>query len=284
MENDKCFCHFNGYQVKDAVARNEIESIKNDVNVVSNELATTKASMTSVSSDISKSKTDIEVLKGDISSLKTTTSLNTASISTNAENISNIDNKMGELATLQTTDKSSIVNAVNEIKGLVDGADTTLISEEVNTLKTNVGSLENLNTTDKTSLVNAINEIVNETLNSGWITANLTNDFALFDSNSQAKFIKIGKLVNIVFVVKPTKANNTLNSGTETVVFTLPEEYRPTTNRTILCQGSGTCVFQASVKSTGEVKIGRYREESGYSSTPPDTGVWLPCNLTYIID
>lgn len=159
MENDKCFCHFNGYQVKDAVARNEIESIKNNVNAVSNDLATTKASMTSISSDVSKSKTDIEVLKGDASTLKTTTSLNTASISANTENISNIDNKMGELENLTTNDKSSIVNAVNSMKQTLDESDLTLLNQEINTLKTNTGSLDTLTTEDKTSVVNAINEI-----------------------------------------------------------------------------------------------------------------------------
>ena len=52
----------------------------------------------------------------------------------------------GNLASLTTTEKGSLVGAINEIN--------TLIS-------TNVGDLETLTTTDKSSLVNATNEVKN---------------------------------------------------------------------------------------------------------------------------
>ena len=56
---------------------------------------------------------------------------------------------VGDLNTLQTTDKDCIVDAINEIVGTT--GDTGA----------NIGNLSNLNTEDKSSIVNAINEVVN---------------------------------------------------------------------------------------------------------------------------
>jgi hypothetical protein len=53
------------------------------------------------------------------------------------------DNKVGSLATLNTTDKSSAVAAINEVND-------------------KIGDLSNLNTTDKSNVVNAVNEIKQE--------------------------------------------------------------------------------------------------------------------------
>lgn len=62
--------------------------------------------------------------------------------------IKTVADKLGDLATLKTTDKTSVVNALNEVyDALVD-------------LTTNVGDITLLTTTDKTSVVNAINELV----------------------------------------------------------------------------------------------------------------------------
>ncbi len=58
-----------------------------------------------------------------------------------------INTTIGALADLTTTDKTSIVNAINE---LVSG---------LGALGTTVGALADLTTTDKTSIVNAINEV-----------------------------------------------------------------------------------------------------------------------------
>jgi hypothetical protein len=59
------------------------------------------------------------------------------------------DSSLGDITQLNTTDKSSLVNALKEVKTQVnDKADQTVI-----------GDLTQLNTTDKTSVVNAVNEI-----------------------------------------------------------------------------------------------------------------------------
>ena len=62
--------------------------------------------------------------------------------------IKNTVDKIGDLTTLKTTDKTTIVNALNEVyDALVDLTDK-------------VGDITTLTTTDKTSVVNAINELV----------------------------------------------------------------------------------------------------------------------------
>lgn len=61
--------------------------------------------------------------------------------------ISNINNKIGNISNLNTTDKTSVVNSINE-----------LVTKN-QTLQNNIGNLTNLNTTDKSNLVKAINEV-----------------------------------------------------------------------------------------------------------------------------
>lgn len=56
---------------------------------------------------------------------------------------------IGDLNTLQTTDKDNLVDAINEIVGTAGGTSA------------NIGNLNNLITEDKSSLVNAINEVAN---------------------------------------------------------------------------------------------------------------------------
>lgn len=74
---------------------------------------------------------------------------------------------IGDLTTLDTTAKSDLVSAVNEIKSATD-TNTSNIStntSNISTLGSNQGTMANLTTTDKTSLVGAINEVnaVNQT-------------------------------------------------------------------------------------------------------------------------
>ncbi|MBR5004709.1 MAG: hypothetical protein IKY14_04550, partial [Erysipelotrichaceae bacterium] len=98
--------------------------------------------------DLTKSYTDaLAALVGLLSDLQTS---DTSSI-VNAINsvLSDIGTIIGNLIDLTTTDKSSIVNAINEVVG------------SVASLSLEVGDLANLTTTDKTSIVNSINEVVN---------------------------------------------------------------------------------------------------------------------------
>lgn len=117
-----------------------------------------------------------------------------------------------------------------------------------------------------------------------WINATLTDDFKLYNDNSACRYRKIGNQVNIQFILSPANASNKLNSATETIVFVLPEGYRPSQNLVVVCQGSGTNIFITTVLSNGNVAISRYRSSSSYASSSPGTSTWLPCNITYFVD
>ena len=85
---------------------------------------------------------------------------------------------IGDLTTLETTAKSDLVSAVNEIKSATDTNTSNIATNtsNISTLGGNIGTMANLTTTDKTSLVGAINEVdaVNQTQNTN-ITANTNN-------------------------------------------------------------------------------------------------------------
>lgn len=117
-----------------------------------------------------------------------------------------------------------------------------------------------------------------------WVDAEITEHFKLYNDSSYCRYAKIGNMVNVQFVLSPASANNVLNSATETTAFKLPEEYRPSQNLNVLCQGSGTNIFNVGVNVSGNVNIYRYRNSSSYSSSPPSTTAWLPCNIVYFVD
>ncbi|MTI46659.1 MAG: hypothetical protein FH761_02365 [Firmicutes bacterium] len=68
--------------------------------------------------------------------------------------ITDLNNNVGDISSLNTTDKSNTVNAINELKSQKDN-----LGSEVSGLVSDIGSLSALATTDKTSLVNSINEL-----------------------------------------------------------------------------------------------------------------------------
>ena len=69
------------------------------------------------------------------------------SVGSETSRINIIENNIGSLSSLSTTDKTSVVNAINEV-------DTNSKSNA-----TNIGTLSNLTTSNKTSIVNAVNEV-----------------------------------------------------------------------------------------------------------------------------
>ena len=118
----------------------------------------------------------------------------------------------------------------------------------------------------------------------GWVDATLTEDFKLYNDTSKCHYRKVGNQVSIQFVLSPAKADNVLNSATETTAFNLPEKFRPPISLNTVCQGSGTNIFLVGVNTSGNVNIYRYRNSSTYSSTPPSTTAWLPFHIVYYTD
>ena len=94
--------------------------------------------------------------------------IDTAIYSADSRSLVN-ESAIGDLTDLDTTVKSDLVSAVNELKGDVDTntANIGTNTSNISTLGGNIGTMANLTTTDKTSLVNAVNEVnaVNQTQN-----------------------------------------------------------------------------------------------------------------------
>lgn len=85
---------------------------------------------------------------GDMLKIDTAIHNNATAISGIGGDIDIIEGNVGTLSNLTTTDKSSLVNAINEVDSNSDSN------------ATNIGTLSNLETTNKSTIVNAINEVV----------------------------------------------------------------------------------------------------------------------------
>lgn len=71
------------------------------------------------------------------------------------------ESAIGTMSNLETTDKSSLVGAINEVNTQVETntSNITTLNTNVSANTGNIGTMANLQTTDKTSLVNAVNEV-----------------------------------------------------------------------------------------------------------------------------
>lgn len=78
--------------------------------------------------------------------------------------IDNLSIIIGNLVNLTTVDKSSVVNAINELV-----SDLATLANTVTSILNDIGNLNNLLTTDKTSIVNAINELYIRGASKEWI-------------------------------------------------------------------------------------------------------------------
>ena len=117
---------------------------RGDIADIQQDLSTAQGDITTLQGDVSDTKADL----GDITALDTTvkTSAVNAINEVNGKAEDNADN-IGTLANLTTTAKTDLVSAINEVNGKAeDNAD-------------NIGTLANLTTTAKTDLVSAINEL-----------------------------------------------------------------------------------------------------------------------------
>ena len=125
---------------------------------------------------------------GTLSNLQTTEKSNlVGAVNEVNTNSSNNATHIGDLTNLTTTEKSNLVGAVNELKTEADGN------------KTNIGTLANLTTTEKANLVGAINE-VNSDIGSLLNVFNLSsinvyegNDFSVTGGSVTSGTITIAK-------------------------------------------------------------------------------------------
>lgn len=61
-------------------------------------------------------KNKVETIETDLMQVQSDVTSNTQSIASNSQNIASINNEIGTLSSLETTDKTNLVNAINEVK------------------------------------------------------------------------------------------------------------------------------------------------------------------------
>ena len=156
-----------GSSFDDSALQAAINKNKTDISNLSADLTNSQSIISQNTSNISKNKTDITNIKSDLSDVVSDVATNKSDISNLKTNI----NKIGDLATLQTTDKTSVINAINELNskfmqsmtyankkltityknGLTFDIDLSSIITD-----TNIGELSNVNDTgvaDKQTLI-----------------------------------------------------------------------------------------------------------------------------------
>ena len=133
--------------------------------------------------------------------------------------------------------------------------------------------------TDLTTLNTTVSNISTAIADSGWKNATLTADFEPYATGVLPKYRKIGNIVNIHGVVKPT--DTLTGSNTMISIFSIPNGYRPSENLTTVCQGSGVCVWIFTVTPNGNCCFSRYRDGTGLQNA--SSSVWLPFNVTFMI-
>ena len=120
-----------------------------------------------------------------------------------------------------------------------------------------------------------------DVMDSGWFYGGAIGDgFSIYADDTQVQYRKIGKIVHIRGVVKPT--SDIAGSTTSYTLFTLPEGYRPSVPVYARCQGSSANTWLLSITAAGAVRFSRY----GYGSTyvTATAGTWLPFDVTFFID
>ena len=157
---------------------------------------------------------------------------------------------IGDITELETTVKTDLVSAVNEVKAEADDNkdDITNLNTSVSANTGNIGVMANLQTTDKTNLVSAINEVKTETDNNATNLNNFEKLFNLvnFDEYTNQRItytgcnrrnIKINTAFNSDYSIGKIygflQLNFTDYLPKVTLEGVIPSGYRPTSNITI---------------------------------------------------
>lgn len=118
-------------------------------------------------------------------------------------------------------------------------------------------------------------------MDSGWFNGGVLGDsFTVYNDNSQVKYRKIGKQVQIMGTVKPRV--DIAGSTDQHTIFTLPSGYRPPYAMHQVCYGSNNYTWRLTVNTNGTVCFSRYGLDSGYVTAA--VGHWINFQATFFID
>lgn len=112
-----------------------------------------------------------------------------------------------------------------------------------------------------------------------WRELTIASGFELYASTSQPKYRINGNNVTVFGAVKPTEI---ITSGTTDIKIagTIPEAFRPSYTQPFICQGSGINRWCFSIKTDGNLYVGRYGTND-YVDIP--VGAWLIFSASYSI-
>ena len=167
-------------------------------------------------------------------------------------------NAIGTLSNLNTTEKSNLVGAINEVDTQV-GLNTTAIGNlntETSANTGNIGTMANLQTTEKSNLVGAINELkgVNDTQNSN-ITNNTNNSASLNDEIQKFNLTSINSYGNNDITITGGNKNTcdlTLATNSDGSIFKLYGEIRMSKSGSAT---EGTISFSSPLRPTSNITI-----------------------------
>ena len=121
----------------------------------------------------------VEDICGHIETLNTTDKSNL--VAAVNEVLASLISTAGDLNNLTTTDKSNLVAAINEVITTFDAA--------VLAIQTDMGDLATLTTTDKSSLVNAINEVLSDLASAVATIDSVTGDLANLNTTDKTSLV-----------------------------------------------------------------------------------------------
>lgn len=178
------------------------------------------------------------------------------------------ESAIGDLTDLDTTAKSDLVSAVNEIKSATDTNTSNIATNtsNISTLGSNQGTMANLTTTDKTSLVGAINEVnaVNQTQNTQ--IAQNTSDIEKFNLTSYTTYSDTDMTKTGCTV---TSGNVTVATNSDGSIFKLYGSFTAKTTSA----SAGTITIQTSVRPTNGFTVNpagvTFFEGSTYTTQRP---------------
>ena len=129
---------------------------------------------------------------------------------------------------------------------------------------------------------NGITKLNSDLADTGWIYPEILGDFEAYSDGWRPRYRKVGKTVEIIGAVKPTKS---ITIGQDAItIFVLPEGFRPAVQASELCQGSSRTIWNMQIiPGSGIVSISRYRN-SFTSYDTADTSTWFPFNVVYFAD
>lgn len=178
----------------------------------------------------------------------------------------------GKRPSIAVTAGQYVIVRNSTINGITDGLYTanTALSPSTDVTAANLSAVN----------IGGLNSLQSQIEDSGWKNLTLTSDFTLYNSSSQARYRKIGKVVEVQGTLKPTSAIESTNA--QITIATLPSGYRPSIeSRIFICQGSGINRWTLTVQATGVITISRYGTTE-YTTIP--TSGWLPFDVMFFVD